>query len=369
MNTNPPATFRIIDKFPASVLVSVLAPVLRNFALSCTILFCGHAVAFAESSLREACLLGELKTATPDLTVNELREHCADEPETATPAPEQEAAPANPDASLIGARINREEAAQANRSTLVPHRRNYFMPITYMDEPNEQPYQQVESEADQDLDNAEIKFQLSLKVSLLESLLAENDQLYFGFTLLSFWQAYNAELSAPFRETNYEPEVFYVTPLPWKIFNSDAALLAFGFSHQSNGRAAPLSRSWNRLYADLIWEHGNFVFSFKPWWRIPEDAKTDPLSASGDDNPDIGEYMGNFEFTTAYRRDNHEFSLMFRNNLSSENRGALQIEWTFPMHKRLRGYVEYFNGYGESMIDYNAHMQRIGVGIMLSDLL
>ena len=122
-------------------------------------------------------------------------------------------------------------------------------------------------------------------------------------------------------------------PLPWKLFNSDATLLSFGFSHQSNGRAAPLSRSWNRLYANLLWEQGNFVFSLKPWWRIPESAKTDPLSASGDDNPDIGEYMGNFEFNTAYRRHNHEFSLMLRNNLRSENRGAVQVEWTFPIQK------------------------------------
>jgi phospholipase A1 len=364
MNAQPidctvPASIKRPMSTPVSILTSVLG---------IAILTCIDTHALAQPSPREACLLSELQTATPELTVNELREHCAGEADTATPEPEQEAAPANPDASLIGARINREEAAEANRSTLVPHRRNYFMPFTYMEEPNEQPYQQSE-EADQNLDNAEIKFQLSLKVSLIDSLLAENDQLYFGFTLLSFWQAYNAELSAPFRETNYEPEVFYVTPLPWKIFNSDASLLAFGLSHQSNGRAAPLSRSWNRVYANLIWERGNFVFSFKPWWRIPEDAKTDPLSASGDDNPDIGEYMGNFEFNTAYRRDNHEFNLMLRNNLRSENRGAVQFEWTFPMHKRLRGYVEYFNGYGESMIDYNAHMHRIGVGIMLSDLL
>ena len=326
------------------------------------------APALAEPSPREACLLGELKTATPELTVKEIREHCADEEDVPKPAPEQEAIPTNPDASLIGARINREEAAQANRSTLVPHRRNYFMPITYMDEPNQRPFQEADG-TDQNLDNAEIKFQLSLKVSLLQSLLNEQDQLYFGFTAMAFWQAYNSGLSEPFRETNYEPEFFYVTPLPWKLFNSDATLLSLGFSHQSNGQAAPLSRSWNRLYANLIWEKGNVVYSLKPWWRIPESARTDPLSARGDDNPDIEKYLGNFEFSSTYRRVDQEFSLMLRNNLRSENRGAVQLEWTFPMYKRLRGYVEYFNGYGESLIDYDTHSQRVGVGFMLSDLL
>jgi phospholipase A1 len=102
---------------------------------------------------------------------------------------------------------------------------------------------------------------------------------------------------------------------------------------------------------------------------MPESPKDDLLDPHGDDNPDIEDYMGNFEFTTAYRHDNQEFSVMLRNNLQSENRGAVQLEWTFPMYKRLRGYVEYFNGYGESLIDYNAHLQRIGIGFMLSDLL
>ena len=325
--------------------------------------------ALADPSPRENCLLGELKTATPDTTVEQMRERCAAEADTPTPAPEQEAPPANPDASLLGARINREDAAETNRSTLVPHRRNYFMPITYMANPNEEPFQAAGDTENQNLDNAEIKFQLSIKVPLLESLFTENDTIYFGFTALSFWQAYNSSLSQPFRETNYEPEFFYVTPSPWKLFNSDATLLVLGFSHQSNGREAPLSRGWNRLYANLIWEEGNFVFSLKPWWRIPEPAKTDPLSAKGDDNPDIEKYMGYFEFVTAYRRGKQEYSVLVRNNLRSENRGAVQLEWTFPMYKRLRGYVEYFNGYGESLIDYNAHMQRIGVGFMLSDLL
>jgi phospholipase A1 len=325
--------------------------------------------AIAQTSSREACLLGELITATPDTTVEAVRARCAAEADTPNPAPEQEAPPADPDASLIGARINREDAAKANRSTLVPHRRNYFMPITYMADPNEQPFQQAGDTENQNLDNAEIKFQLSIKVPLVDSLLTDNDSVYFGFTALSFWQAYNSALSQPFRETNYEPEFFYVTPVPWKLFNSDASLLVLGFSHQSNGREAPLSRGWNRLYANLIWEEGNFVFSLKPWWRIPESAKTDPLSAKGDDNPDIEKYMGYFEFTTAYRSGKQEYSALLRNNLRSDNYGALQLEWTFPMYKRVRGYVEYFNGYGESLIDYNAHMQRIGVGIMFSDLL
>jgi phospholipase A1 len=182
-------------------------------------------------------------------------------------------------------------------------------------------------------------------------------------------QAYNRNVSAPFRETNYEPEVFWATPFDWAPFGLDAGLLAFGMSHQSNGRGGDLSRSWNRIYANVAFEKENLVVAVKPWWRIPENEKDDPQDADGDDNPDIDDYMGNFEFTTIYRRGGHEWAPMLRNNLTSDNKGAVQLEWTFPLWRGVRGYAQYFNGYGESLIDYNADVERIGVGIQLSDLL
>ena len=90
----------------------------------------------------------------------------------------------------------------------------------------------------------------------------------------------------------------------------------------------------------------------------------------GDDNPDIEDFMGNFEFSIVYRKNDYELGLMLRNNLDTdENRGAIQLDWTFPMHRRFRGYVQVFNGYGESLIDYDANITRVGIGILLSDLL
>ena len=272
--------------------------------------------------------------------------------------------------SLVLERIERERAAQDNRSVLLAHKRNYILPLTYANSPNDDIFETGSRDFGEDLDNLEMQFQLSLKAPIAEGLFTEQDALFFGFTVRAFWQAYNKDISAPFRETNYEPEIYWATPVPWKILGGDASFVALGLSHQSNGRSQLFSRSWNRLYAGIAWERWRYVFALKVWWRIPEDEKDDPLDAEGDDNPDIEDYLGNFEFTTAYRRNDYEVSVMLRNNLDSEdNRGAIQVDWTFPMHRRFRGYVQFFNGYGESLIDYDAHIERIGVGILLSDLL
>ncbi len=272
--------------------------------------------------------------------------------------------------SLVMDRIERERAALDNRSVLIAHKRNYILPLTYAKQPNDDVFEVGSGDFGSDLDNLEMQFQLSLKAPLTEGLFTETDALYVGFTVRAFWQAYNSDISSPFRETNYEPELFWVTAVPWKIFGGDASLFALGLSHQSNGRGQLFSRSWNRIYASVVWERQRYVFHFKTWWRIPEDEKVDPLDAKGDDNPDIEDYMGNFEFTTAYRKNDYEVSVMLRNNLESDNnRGAVQVDWTFPLKRRFRGYVQYFNGYGESLIDYNAHIERIGIGILLSDLL
>ncbi|MEQ8860992.1 MAG: phospholipase A [Pseudomonadales bacterium] len=309
-------------------------------------------------ALSQACLLRQLEQAADDATVADIRAACAEEESLSGE-------------SLLLGRLRREEAAEEITSLLTPHKANYFLPVTYARHPNLDPFENELGEilTGNDLDNVETKFQLSLKFSLAGDLLLPRDRLYFGFTTLAFWQAFNQNVSAPFRETNYEPELFWSTPVDWGPFDLDAGLITLGLSHQSNGRGGSLSRSWNRVYANFQFEKEKLVVSLKPWWRIPEGRKDDPLDADGDDNPDIEKYLGYFELSSTYRRRNHELSLMLRNNLRSDNRGAVQLEWTFPLWRGIRGYAQYFNGYGESLIDYDENMERIGIGILLNDLL
>jgi phospholipase A1 len=197
----------------------------------------------------------------------------------------------------------------------------------------------------------------------LDEVITPSGVLWFAYTQLSFWQAYNKELSSAFRETNYEPELGVSFDTDFSVLGWRHRILSFGFAHQSNGRDEPLSRSWNRLWAGFLFERGNVAVLARPWWRVPE-------SAEKDDNPDIEEYAGRGDIRAAYKHGEHVVSFLWRNNFRWEdNRSGLELDWSFPVGRNLKGLVQYYYGYGESLIDYNVRTNRIGIGLLVADWL
>ncbi len=250
-------------------------------------------------------------------------------------------------------RIAYEKKLLDNPFAIIPHKPNYLLAATYNFSPHTEPY-------DSEIDNLEVKFQLSVKVALWKEIYKNNGYLFLAYTQQSYWQAYNTENSSPFRETNHEPELILTFLNDYEIFGLKNRVISFGFSHQSNGRSGSLSRSWNRLYASFIFEKGNFYLNIKPWYRLPEDKNKD-------DNRYIEDYVGHGEITACYALGKHTLGLMLRNNLRSHNKWGVQADWAFPLAGTVKGYVQYFGGYGESLIDYNHSNKRIGVGVILTN--
>jgi phospholipase A1 len=237
-----------------------------------------------------------------------------------------------------------------------PHQPNYLI-ATYSHAPNAAPYRPFQSVLDQPhgLSHAELAYQLGFKMKMIDQAFDKPVDLWFAYTQNSFWQAANHDASSPFRETNYQPEVMAVVPLKYSAFGVNARFAGLGFVHQSNGQAGSLSRSWNRTYAQLGVDSGNFSLVGRVWKRLSE-------SADDDNNPDIVDYMGRGDLLATYQWDNgQELSAGLRYNLST-NRSGLQLAYAYPIAGKLSAYVQVFSGYGQSLIDYNYFQRSIGFG-------
>ena len=205
------------------------------------------------------------------------------------------------------------------------------------------------------------KFQLSLKTQLWPGLVGDSS-LWFAYTQQSYWQIYaNSEASAPFRETNYQPELIWSFPTDFNFLGLRGRTVNLALNHQSNGQSDPLSRSWNRVTGEVVFEGERTMYSVKSWVRIDDPDV--------DNNPNIEDYMGRIELGWAYKGDNYVVDAWFKNNLASDNRSSIEVNWAFPLAQHLRGYVQLYSGYGENMIDMENRNTRIGIGLALTDWL
>ena len=305
------------------------------------------------------CMASRMLQVEDNTTIAELRLACQKALSENLFVPEEKAP------EVVSERIRQDKENVLQPFTLMSHRPNYILLAAYNASGYDpEPYRQLAGNQFGSVDDTEVQFQVSIKTPLAVGLFDDRMDLYAAYTNRSFWQLYN-DASSPFRETNHEPEVWAQFNPGWKFLGFTNTANTLGVVHQSNGRGGDLSRSWNRIYASLILERGSWAFAFKPWYRIPEDDEDD-------DNPDIEDYLGHHELRIVHKRGQHVFSAMSRNNIESGfSRGAVELAWSFPLgdYPYLKGYVQYFSGYGESLIDYDQYVHRIGFGLALTDWL
>lgn len=269
----------------------------------------------------------------------------------------------DPTVSLLDRRWELSEASKLGTFHLRAYKPVYVLPAIYTSDVNKlptSPNPENQVVIPQDSKHAEAKFQLSLKTKAVEGVFGEYGDLWLGYTQSSRWQVYDSEESRPFRETNYEPEASLIFKTNYNLLGLNGRLLGVSLNHQSNGRSLPLSRSWNRAILNIGFERDNFALMIRPWYRFKETDKDN-------DNKDIEDYVGRGDLQAFYKYKENEFSLMLRHSLRSgdKSHGAAQFDWAFPIKGALRGYVQVFDGYGESLIDYNHRATYVGVGVSL----
>jgi phospholipase A1/A2 len=244
---------------------------------------------------------------------------------------------------------------------------NYLLPLHLSSDINRQPISPTRGAAPlkPNYKAVEAKMQISLRVKVAEDLLLPRADLWATYTQRSMWQVWNQADSAPFRNTDYQPELKYVVPVPdgLSVLPSGWSwrMLEAGFAHQSNGQSEPLSRSWNRLYAGTAFEKGEMAVQMRFNRR--------PREGSKDDNPDLTRYIGNTEIQASWLPGQSTASLTWRLHPKEMKRGSVQLDWTYPVDSQqpqgLRWYLQLFSGYGESLLDYNHRQTSLGLGLTL----
>ena len=259
----------------------------------------------------------------------------------------QTSQPAPNDAKLKQADLLRDKSDKnlQNALGIELYKFNYLLPVTY-----------AKTVPDDGRKSVETKFQISLAKPLFYDVFGLRESLVAAYTQTSWWQI--TRTSAPFRETNYQPEIFLNFTSPKYLEQIGVKNLKFGLLHESNGRDGKRSRSWNRAYVQSDFVYGKLNISPRAWVVIGDKG----------DNKDILKYIGRGDVRLSYNLNDHIFSLMLRNNLHFDktNKGAAEISYMFPIFSTgVYGYLQYFTGYGESLIDYNRHTDKIGLGFVI----
>ena len=208
------------------------------------------------------------------------------------------------------------------------------------------------------LNAVESKFQISLKTKIFHGMFDGRMDLWMGYSQTAYWQIYNTERSRPFRELNYQPEIIANFPVKFPILGFETKMIGAAIIHESNGQSDPISRSWNRIAFHAAFEKGNWQVMLKPWIRIGSKI---------DDNENISDYIGRGEADITYDWGRQRFRAIARHslNLGDKSRGSLQLNWSFPIFENFNGHFQLFDGYGETLIDYNHRQTTFGIGVSL----
>ena len=242
-------------------------------------------------------------------------------------------------------RIERKENKEPEFTGFSSHKANYLLPLAWPAHA-------------ENIEDAEVKFQISVKQQIGDY------PAYIAFTQKSLWEMYDGQNSRPFRETNYNPEFFLRSNQ--FIASGMIARLDLGIEHESNGAKEPFSRSWNRVYLIPQWSLGPISIDYKIWHRLSEPKKKFPEDPEGDENPDIYRFYSHSELKVELNVGQYVIAGQGRWNSKTKKGGGL-LDMSGPTSLRgLSWYLQYWEGYGESLIDYNRYIQRLGWGLMIT---
>ncbi len=200
-------------------------------------------------------------------------------------------------------------------------------------------------------ENSNVKFQISISQRLTKSVLPWNTYLFLFYTQKVLWNV--LEKSMPMVDLNFNPGIGLVKPLFVK--NRFIGKLMLLLEHESNGRDGLASRSWNKVSVGAnVMIDPNFIVHGKFWIPIVD----------GQYNKDILDYSGVYQVGTSFFSNDRRFgaSVTLVKRRGWELNYNTIVELNYRLFKRDN---QYYNGYGEFMLNYNRFTSSLRVGIVI----
>lgn len=205
-------------------------------------------------------------------------------------------------------------------------------------------------------ENTNVKFQISVRQKLTKSTLPFGSYLYLCYTQKVFWNI--LEESLPMTDLNFNPGIGLAKP----VFKNGKYMgkIILQLEHESNGRDSIESRSWNRLSlgADVLMSN-NLLVHAKVWMPFVD----------GENNKDLRKYVGLFqvgvELSSNNRRWKGSFVLTKRKTWKLDFNTVAEVSWQFSRNADWCLFAQYYNGYGEGLLDYNRFSSHLRAGIVI----
>ncbi|RDU54790.1 phospholipase [Helicobacter sp. MIT 00-7814] len=207
----------------------------------------------------------------------------------------------------------------------------------------------------------EVKYQFSFRIPIVN--LNKKYFIFFAYTQTSFFQLYNKADSRPFRDIDYSPELY------WAYENASKTLrhIRIGFKHTSNGERALRSRTQNQILGSLKLQH-NFserakvgaVLNAWIWTGLHYDGFLH-------DNPDLVRYRGYADILLYANYGDHLLEAYLTPIVADYSfyKPRFVLGYTYRLTHNIGLYVQYTNGYGDNIYEYNIHSNRAGLGVRL----
>ena len=207
-------------------------------------------------------------------------------------------------------------------------------------------------------ENSNVKFQISISQKLTKSTLPWHTYLYLFYTQKVFWNV--LQNSMPMTDLNFNPGIGLAKPLFVKDKFIGKVMLQI--EHESNGRDSIQSRSWNKitLGANILIDP-NFSVHGKIWIPIID----------GENNKDILDYCGIYQVGMSYQNNRFGGSVVLvkRKGWNFSYNTIIELSYKLGNNQNQYLFLQYYNGYGEGLLDYNKFHSQLRAGIVIKPTL